>query len=114
MQITAGVIGCGSISRFHFSGLEKAGARVKWVCDLSEAAARPWAEKCGATFAADYRAVLADPEVNTVVVTPVSAVHTPRGVMEYPGHAGMAPLLELVLRTMLAGEMAAACTQSKA
>ena len=73
MPITAGVIGCGNISRFHFSGLEKAGARIKWVCDLNEAAARPWAEKYGATYTADYHDLLADPEVNLVNVTPISA-----------------------------------------
>ncbi|MCF7838953.1 MAG: Gfo/Idh/MocA family oxidoreductase [Candidatus Marinimicrobia bacterium] len=74
-KITAGVIGCGNISRFHFSGLAQAGARVKWVCDLQEAAARPWAERCGATWTADYRAVVQDPAVNTVVVTTPSRFH---------------------------------------
>jgi hypothetical protein len=29
MSVTVGVIGCGGISRFHFSGLKKAGANVK-------------------------------------------------------------------------------------
>ncbi|MFH1969067.1 MAG: Gfo/Idh/MocA family oxidoreductase [Verrucomicrobiota bacterium] len=75
MKITVGVIGCGNISRFHFSGLEKAGARVKWVCDLSEPAARPWADKFKAAYTADYQAILKDPEVQAVVVTPVSSVH---------------------------------------
>lgn len=75
MPITAGVIGCGNISRFHFSGLEKAGARVKWVCDLNEAAARPWAEQFGARYTADYRDIIADGEVNLVDVTSYSSVH---------------------------------------
>ncbi|MBF0244237.1 MAG: Gfo/Idh/MocA family oxidoreductase [Planctomycetes bacterium] len=75
MKVTVGVIGCGNISRFHFSGLEKAGARIKWVCDLSEAAARPWAEKFGASYTDDYRRILADPEVNAVDVTALSSVH---------------------------------------
>lgn len=74
-SITAGVVGCGNISRFHFSGLEQAGAQVKWVCDLNEAAARPWADKFGASYTADYRELLADPAVNTVVVTPISSIH---------------------------------------
>jgi len=74
-NITAGVIGCGNISRFHFSGLEKAGARVNWVCDVRESAARPWAEKFGAAYTADYRAILRDPAVNTVVVTTPSRFH---------------------------------------
>ena len=44
-KINAAVIGCGNISKFHFSGLEKCGAGVKWVCDLNQAAAAPWAAK---------------------------------------------------------------------
>ncbi|MFA5205017.1 MAG: Gfo/Idh/MocA family oxidoreductase [Lentisphaeria bacterium] len=74
-QVTVGVVGCGNISRFHFSGLEKAGARIKWVCDLNEAVARPWADKFGATYTADFRQIVADPEVTLVDVTTVSAVH---------------------------------------
>ena len=75
MKIIAGVIGCGNISRFHFSGLEKCGAQVKRVCDLSETAARPWADKFKATYTKDYRELIADPAINTVVVTPISSVH---------------------------------------
>lgn len=77
MSVVAGVIGCGNISRFHFSGLEKAGARIKWVCDLNEDAARPWAAKFGATYTADYMDLVRDPEVTVVNVTPVSVVHKP-------------------------------------
>jgi predicted dehydrogenase len=77
MSITVGVVGCGSISRFHFSGLEKAGARVKWVCDLDEARARPWAEKFGARYTADYRAVIDDAELDAVFVLTASAAHKP-------------------------------------
>ncbi len=73
--IIAAVIGCGNISTFHFSGLQRAGAQIKWVCDLHEAAARPWAEKFGARFTADYREILADPEVNLVNVTGIARTH---------------------------------------
>ncbi|MDP6380324.1 MAG: Gfo/Idh/MocA family oxidoreductase, partial [Phycisphaerae bacterium] len=75
MALTAGVIGCGNIVRFHFSGLEKAGARVKWVCDISEDAARPWVEKTGAQYTTDYKQILADPEVDVVHVTLISTLH---------------------------------------
>jgi len=77
MNIVAGVIGCGNIARFHFSGLQKAGARVKWVCDLSEERARSWADKCGASVTTDYRQVIRDAAVNTIVLTTVSSVHRP-------------------------------------
>ena len=73
--VTAAVIGCGNISTFHFSGLAKAGARIKWVCDLNEAAARPWATKFGARLTADYRELLADPDVDLVNVTSIARTH---------------------------------------
>jgi len=75
--ITAGVIGCGNISRFHFSGLEKAGAKIKWVCDLNEAAARPWADRFGARCTTDYFEIMADPAVTVVDITALSSVHKP-------------------------------------
>lgn len=75
MNLTAGVIGCGSISRFHFAGLEEAGVRVKWVCDLREQAAAPYAARFKATYTADYRRILDDPEVNVVEVLTFSRSH---------------------------------------
>jgi predicted dehydrogenase len=75
MTLTAGVVGCGYISRFHFSGLEKAQVRIKWVCDLSEDAAKPWSKKYGADYTPDYKYIIADAKVDVVVVTPISSVH---------------------------------------
>lgn len=77
MAITVGVIGCGNISRFHFQGLEQAGATVRWVCDLNPAASKPWAERLGATATTDWTAVVADPTVDAIVITTVSRVHKP-------------------------------------
>ena len=75
MKAVIGVIGCGNISRFHFSGLEKAGARVKRVCDIVENNARPYADKFSAEYSADWRDVIADTEVNTVIITTLSSSH---------------------------------------
>jgi predicted dehydrogenase len=75
MTITAGVVGCGKISRFHFSGLEKAGANVKWVCDLSASNAKPWADKFEAAYTADYREIIDDPSVDVVFVILISRLH---------------------------------------
>jgi predicted dehydrogenase len=75
MNLTAAVIGCGSISRFHFAGLEKAGVKIKWVCDLSEKTARPWADRFGAAYTANYRDAVGDPSVNLLVITAISSVH---------------------------------------
>jgi predicted dehydrogenase len=73
--LKAAVIGCGNIARFHFSGLEKAGAKIKWVCDVREEAARPWAQKYGACYTSNFREILADPEVDVVNVTLPSHLH---------------------------------------
>jgi predicted dehydrogenase len=75
MSVTVAVIGCGNISRYHFAGLEKCGARVKWVCDISPSAAAPWAQKFNAEHTPDYRRALADPGVDAVFVTLVSRLH---------------------------------------
>jgi predicted dehydrogenase len=75
MSINIGVIGCGNISRFHFDGLEKAGARITWVCDLREEAALERAARCGAKATTDYRDILNDPEVQAVDVTTISRAH---------------------------------------
>ena len=75
MSVTVGVIGCGSISRFHFSGLEKANARVAWVCDVREEAARPWKEQFSARWTPEVAEVLADDGVDAVHITTPSATH---------------------------------------
>jgi predicted dehydrogenase len=75
MAINAGVIGCGNISKFHFAGLEKIGAKVSWVCDLNPNAAKPYMEKFGAAYTADYHQVLADKAVDVVFVTVISSLH---------------------------------------
>lgn len=95
MKITVGVIGCGDISRFHFSGLRKVGAQVKWVCDISAERARPWADQFKAAYTSDYRAILKDPKVNTVVITPVSSVH--KAICLDAIHAGKAVICEKTL-----------------
>ena len=75
MSITVGVIGCGIISKFHFAGLEKAGARVAWVCDINEKATQPLATKFNARATKDYHDVIADPTVDAVWVLTFSTNH---------------------------------------
>jgi predicted dehydrogenase len=75
MTIKAAVIGCGNISQFHFSGLEKYGAEIKWVCDINRAVAEPWADKYEAKYTADYHDVIADKTVDAVFVTLLSGLH---------------------------------------
>ena len=75
MSLKAGVIGCGNISKFHFSGLEKYGATVSWVCDLNSAVAEPWSKKFNARYTTDFRDIIADKSVDLVVIAASSAIN---------------------------------------
>lgn len=75
MNSTVGLIGCGSIANLHAPGLEKAGARVKWACDLVPENAQGMAERFGAEPTDDYRRILDDPEVDAVDVMTISSTH---------------------------------------
>lgn len=75
MALTAAVIGCGNISRFHFSGLGKCGVKIGWVCDLDLDKAAGIAKEFGAQSTDDYRKIIADPSVDLVNITPISSVH---------------------------------------
>lgn len=75
MTINAAIIGCGNISRFHLSGLERAKVPVRWTCDLNPAAAEAAARRCGANTTADWRQAVDDPAVGLVVVTTITPAH---------------------------------------
>ena len=75
MEIKFGIIGCGNISRFHFSGLEKVGAKITHIADLNEEAAKPWVEKFNAKFTTDYKDVVNDPDVSVVSVLTSGKYH---------------------------------------
>jgi predicted dehydrogenase len=68
MEPKYGIIGCGNISRFHFAGLAKIGARVVHIADIDEAKARSYAEQFKARYTGDYHRVIADPEVTVVSI----------------------------------------------
>ncbi len=75
MALNIAVIGCGSISRFHFAAFEKMDVAVRWVCDLNEQAAQSYAAKFNAEYTSDYRTALADPQVKAVFVLTHSSSH---------------------------------------
>ncbi len=92
-MLTAAVIGCGNIARFHFAGLEKAGVTIKWVCDLNEEAAAAWVARYNAAFTSDYRDTLGD--VDVIVITTVSSVH--KAICLHAIAAGKAVICEKTL-----------------
>lgn len=74
-MVKFGIIGCGNIARFHFNGIEKAGAQVTYIADLYEETAKPWLEKTGAMFTRDYKEVIASDEVDVVSVLVSGSLH---------------------------------------
>lgn len=77
MSVRVGIIGCGNISRFYFPGLEKYGADIRWLCDLVEDSAASAAQQYKAKVTTDYRRVIADQDVDAVIVTSVTSSHKP-------------------------------------
>lgn len=75
MTVKFGIIGCGSISRFHFKGLKKANASIVHIADVNEEAAKPYVEQFGARFSTNYREVIENPEVTVVSVLTSAKFH---------------------------------------
>lgn len=72
---TFGIVGCGNISRFHFSGLKKAGADVVHVVDLDENAAQPYVKEFGAKFSKNYQDIVNDPGVTAMSILTTGKTH---------------------------------------
>lgn len=79
MSIRVGLIGTGGIARgAHIPGFLKLGDRVevRWLCDVSEDARRQASELVpGARQTGDYRELLADGELDAVVITTPNRYH---------------------------------------
>lgn len=75
--INFGLIGAGSIGRFHAQTLAQrlAGVRLVAVCDPREDAGRAAAEPARARWTADPADLIADPAVQAVVIAAPSAAH---------------------------------------
>ncbi len=74
-MVKTGIIGCGNISRFHYEGYEKAGAKIAHVCDIRQEAAKAVGDRYGAKVSTDYMSVIEDPEVDLISVTTIASMH---------------------------------------
>ncbi len=74
-MIRFGIIGCGNISRFHFDGIEKAGAKVTYIVDINEQNAKPWIEKTDAAFSKNYMDLINSPQVDVVSILASARFH---------------------------------------
>jgi len=79
-QLNIGVLGCGPISQFaHFESVQKSrNAALRAVCDFDEGLARHFGQCYDAqkTYF-DYDAMLADPELDAVIIGTSDAFHVP-------------------------------------
>ncbi|MBN1926005.1 MAG: Gfo/Idh/MocA family oxidoreductase, partial [Prolixibacteraceae bacterium] len=93
-MLTFGVIGAGMIAEKHIVGLQKTGqATVKWVARNDASRLADFQEKYSIDIGTtDYREILADGDVNAVVITSPPALHY--GMFKAGVEAGKHILLE--------------------
>jgi len=75
MQLRAGVIGTGFIGPVHVEALRRLGVTVSAICDVADLAAKAAAKLAIPQAFADYRAMLASPDVDVVHITTPNRFH---------------------------------------
>lgn len=75
MEQNYGIIGCGHISKFYFDALGRAKASIVHLCDLDMGKAKALAEPFSAQCSTDYKELINDPKVTTVVVLAHARFH---------------------------------------
>ncbi len=76
--VRIGLIGAGRIGKLHAGNLVRhiPGVELLWVADVMEEAAKGTAERLGIpNWTSDYRRVLADPEVDAIVICTSTDTH---------------------------------------
>jgi predicted dehydrogenase len=76
-RVGVGVIGVGTIGRFHVEAARRLGAEVVAVAASSAARAERLADELGVAATGDYRALLSDPTIEVVHVCTPNDLHFP-------------------------------------
>jgi len=77
-ELGFGIIGAGAICPLHISAIKQCnGARLAAIADVSEERARSVAEQEGIAWYTDYKAMLANPDVDVVCVLTPSGMRAP-------------------------------------
>ena len=81
-NIVLGIIGCGTIGKFHVRNIIQnfRSVRIKSICDTDIENVKNWAVKegfsDGITFTSDYKDILSDDQINAVVIATQITQHT--------------------------------------
>ena len=75
MAISLGMIGAGTIGRYHVDAANALGIPVRWVVDIDAGRGQELAALCHARYAADPRELWADPQVTAVVIGVPNSLH---------------------------------------
>jgi myo-inositol 2-dehydrogenase/D-chiro-inositol 1-dehydrogenase len=92
-MVRLALFGCGRIGAVHAESIAAhPRAELAWVCDPMEEAARALAARCGGRATPDPATVLADPEIDGVVVASPTPTHV--DLLTVAVQAGLAVLCE--------------------
>ena len=69
------LVGTGIIAQFHVDALQTTDATLHTICDIDEAAGSALAQRVGAQYEPEYKAVLADPNIQAVVLATPNHTH---------------------------------------
>ena len=97
MSIKVGVIGAGGIATHHIRGYQQAGTPVIMVADAQADVARRRGEELGCAWTADYRELLARPDIDAVSICVPNWLHYE--VADAAVDAGKAVLCEKPMTT---------------
>lgn len=76
--LSVGMVGCGQISRAHFSGFEKASnANLVMVMDTDEVAAREAAEECAVPYTTSLDEILSRDDIDIISIAVPHYLHAP-------------------------------------
>lgn len=100
MSIKVGVIGAGGIATHHIRGYQQAGTPVVMVADAQADVARRRGEELGCAWTADYRELLARPDIDAVSICVPNWLHYE--VADAAVDAGKAVLCEKPMTIQLA------------
>ena len=114
-KISAGVIGCGSISELcHFQSIKDAGMELVSVCDINEEFAKRSAKKWGAKrWYTDYRKMFENKDLDVVIIASPNNAHCEQTILAANSGCHVYVEKPMAITNKQAWDMVAACKKNK-